>query len=324
VRLEAADWFVRPAAIQCGDLMRSVRIVAIGCLFAQDSREVSRLEQWIMEGAIIGMLIGSLLGLTGDSLINFIDSLIGRRPPAEAQRDHEQNRIVEEIEKNVMEEIESVVPIKRWGKEKREQEEKRSERCNDLFQEWNNLCGWFDKNWQRKVKLDEEMRNLHKTMIRFRQEATYERRRLYGRGFIRYTAYTFGLASVLMGQAEVGIGEHVSGLEGGYHLGHTTLTALEGRETIGVGRTHEGEQLDLLEKGEREIMKLRKLKMDQINDAVRGLKDEYLKNRDRLREIERLMRDSKCEGVFSAMGHPGIPHGCPSADTPQWRWVSSR
>jgi hypothetical protein len=64
-------------------LISSVATVDIRYLFVQDNNEVLRLEQWAMEGAIIGLIIGALFGLTGDSLINLIDSLINRsRTPA--------------------------------------------------------------------------------------------------------------------------------------------------------------------------------------------------------------------------------------------------
>jgi hypothetical protein len=301
--------------------------VGIDCLFVQDSREVFRLEEWIIEGAIIGMGIGSLIGLTGDSFVNFIDSLINRSttPPLtedipasleRSSRSEEPDVSTKEIEERIVDEIEPVIPIKRWKKEMREQEEKRSKGCENMLQEWNSLCQWFNDSWQQKVELDNQERNLHRMMYNIRFILNRARRDLNIRSYVRSGAFVAGIASALCGLGEFGmLGEGASlfgsaGVDG--VATHVGLSAYEGVERAEGEPTFEERELAELDKGEKQVMELRKQILDKIKGKRNQLKGEYMKNRDRLRQLEKLMRRAKCER---------IPPDCQSADAPQWMWV---
>ena len=294
----------------------------------QDNNEVFRLEQWIIEGAIIGMAIGSLLGLTGDSFVNFIDSLINRSttPPLTedipssieepSKSEEEPDVSTKNIEERILEEIEPVFPVKRWKKEIREQEEKRSRRCDDMSQEWNSLCRWFNDNWQQKVELDNQERNIHKLMYDVRFLLNRARRDLHFRSYVRGGAFVLGIASVLSGLGEVGTlaeGASLFGSAGVDGLAaHVAVSAHEVGEKAGGEPTFEERELAELDKGEKEIMEQRRRSLDNIKGRRNKLKGEYLKNRDRQHQLEALMRRAKCER---------IPTNCPNVDTSHWMWV---
>jgi hypothetical protein len=304
--------------------------VGIDYLFVQDSREVFRLEEWIIQGAIIGMGIGSLIGLTGDSFVNFIDSLIKRSTtppltedippsPEKQSRSGEPDVSTEEIEKRILEDIEPVLPVKRWKKEMREQEEKRGKQCDDMLQEWNSLCQWFNDNWQQKVELDNQERNLHKMMYEIRYVLIRARHDLNIRSYVRTGAFLTGIASALCGLGEfasvfsLGEGASLFGTAGVDGVAtHVGLSAYETGERVGGEPTFEERELAELDKGTKQIMELRKQILDKINGKRNRLKGEYMKNRERLRQLEKLMRRDKCER---------IPPDCQSADAPQWMWV---
>jgi len=294
----------------------------------QDNNEVFRLEQWIIEGAIIGMAIGSLLGLTGDSFVNLIDSLINRSttPPLtedipssieeQSKSEEEPDLSTKDIEERILEEIEPVLPIKRWKKEIREQEEKRSKRCDDMFQEWNSLCQWFNDNWQQKVELDNQERNIHKVMYDMRFLLNRARRDLHFRSYVRSGAFVLGIGSVLSGLGEVGTlagGVSLFGSAGVDGLAvHVGVSAHEVGERAEGEPTFEERELAELDKGEKEIMEQRRRSLDNIKGRRNKLKGEYLKNRDRQHQLEALMRRAKCER---------IPTNCPNVDTSHWMWV---
>ena len=278
-------------------------------------------------GAIIGMGIGSLMGLTGDSLVDFIDSLLNRSttPPVtedipasleRPSRSEEPDVSTKEIEERMTDEIESVIPVKRWKREMREQEEKRVKQCDDMLQEWNNLCQWFNDNGQRKVELDNRERDLHRLMYKIRFTLIRARRDLNIRSYVRSGAFLAGIASALCGLGEfatLGEGASLFGSAGVDGVAtHVGLSAHEAGELAEGTSTFEERELAELDKGEKQIMEMRKQILDKIKGERDKLKGEYMKNRDRLHQLETSMKRAKCERM---------PSDCPSADAPQWMWV---
>jgi hypothetical protein len=284
------------------------------------------LEEWILQGAIIGIIIGALLGLAGDPLIELIDSLIGgsRTSPSEEtiSSADEENKLKQDIEKEIREEIEPIIPLKKWQQENQEHEIKRSRKCDDLFQEWNNLCSWFGDKcqsfWDQKVELDRQEHAIHKVMIDIRYNLGGFRNSLHDRAFVRQGATVMGMAGVLL---TLPAGE--APLE---FVGHAAFESYHwaDRQCFTGEPSFEDSELALLDKGEQEIMEIRKRKLDEIAGKRQKLKDEYQRNRNRLSEIERLMKEGKCEEIYRAMGYGGLPTKCPYADTAQWQWVYSK
>jgi hypothetical protein len=284
-------------------------------------REGFRLNDWILQGAIIGVIIGALLGLAGDPLIELIDSLIGGSRTSASEETisstDEESRLKQDIEKEIREEIEPIIPLKKWQQENQEDEIKQSRKCDDLFQDWNNLCSWFrDKSqslWQQKVDADNEIQELKQDVDRARASLDGDRSGLQDSRAVEVAFTGAGLIHCGLEFAAAEAPVWLMGIFG-------TASDAEVAHTIIDWGTEEEAKLD---KREQEIKQFRRQRLNEIQGRLKKLQDEYINNRSRLLQIEQLMRDGGCEKIYEKMGHTGIPTKCPYVDTANWQWIDS-